>query len=364
MLKSVEMKQRLEVLNNKAKKLIDDPNAKLEDINAIGEEIESLQSKIAVQEKLEAEEKAVIQDKAPRATNDEVKRFINALRTKFRNEMVEGTGEDGGYLVPQDIQTRINELRESKDALQRFITVEPVATLSGSRVFKARSQQTGFSEVAEGGPIGEKATPKFTLLEYAVKKYAGFYAVTNELLKDSDQAIERTLIDWIGNESRVTRNKLILAELDKKEKTEISDPDDIKDILNVTLDPVFRYTSIILTNQDGFNWLDKLRDAEGNYLLQPSISSPTGKQLFGVDVVMVSNKNLPSDTTGDTKAPIIIGDLKEGVIMFDRETTEIMASNVAMDAFETDRTLFRVIEREQVKIRDDEAFVYGQITIE
>jgi hypothetical protein len=30
---------------------------------------------------------------------------------------------------------------------------------------------------------------------------------------------------------------------------------------------------------------------------------------------------------------------------------------------ETDNTLFRAIEREQVKTRDAEAFVYGQITI-
>lgn len=369
MLKSVEMKQQLEALNNKAKTLLENNEAKLEDIQSINNEIELLQAKIAVQEKIEADAKAAAANSVPEPVNnpkpqeDAVKAFADAARSKFKNAMSEGSNADGGYTVPQDIQTQINELRESKDALQNLVTVEPVTTLSGSRVFKARSQQTGFAEVAENGTIGEKATPQFTNLAYKVKKYAGFFKVTNELLADSDQSITGTLIKWIGDESRVTRNKLILAELAKKAKTAIAKLDDIKDTLNVKLDPAFRYTSSIVTNQDGFNWLDKQKDADGNYLLQPSVSSPTGKQLFGVPVVMVSNKDLPNDTTSGTKAPFIIGDLKEAVVLFDRKTTEIMASDVAMDAFQTDNTLFRAIEREEVKTRDAEAFVYGQLLI-
>lgn len=363
------MKQELESLNNKAKALLNSENAKLEDIQALNNEIETLQAKIVMQEKIEADEKATIAAKNPEPINvisdNASMNFIDAVRSKFRNAMKEGTGADGGYTVPQDIQTAINELRETKDALQTLITVEPVTTLSGSRTFKARSQQTGFTEVAEGVAITEKATPQFTNLPYSVKKYAGFFKMTNELLKDSDQAIQQTLIRWIGDESRVTRNKLILAELAKKAKTAIASVDDIKDTLNVALDPAFRYTASIVTNQDGFNWLDKQKDNDGNYLLQPSVSSPTGKQLFGVPVVMISNKDLASDTTDplNPKAPFIIGDLKEAIVMFDRQTTDIMASDVAMDAFETDNTLFRAIEREEVKTRDAEAFVYGQVTI-
>lgn len=369
MLKSVEMKQQLENLNVKAKELLNSEDSKLEDIQKLNSEIETLQAKITMQEKIEEEEKANMANKTPEPVNkpqeDPVKNFINAVRSRFKNAMSEGTGADGGFTVPQDIQTDINELRESKDALQTVVTVEPVTTLSGSRVFKARSQQTGFAEVAEGGTIAEKATPQFTQLPFSVKKYAGFFALTNELLKDSDAAIRQTLIRWIGDESRVTRNKLILAELGKKAKTAIADVDDIKDTLNVTLDPAFRYTASIVTNQDGFNWLDKQKDLDGNYLLQPSVSAPTGKQLFGVPVVMISNKDLATDVTDplNPKVPFIIGDLKEAVILFDRQTTEIMASDTAMDAFETDRTLFRAIEREEVKTRDAEAFVYGQVVI-
>jgi HK97 family phage major capsid protein len=364
-----ELRELLEQINNKkeeARKLLTEN--KIEEAKKLKEEIVALQEKFDIAKDLYEEQKEKMENKKPlKATvqvkENEVETFVNHVRTKFRNAMSEGSGQDGGYTVPQDIQTKINELRESKDALQNLITVEPVTTLSGSRVFKKRSQQTGFVEVPEGGTIAEKATPQFTQLTYQVKKYAGFFRVTNELLRDSTEAIVNTLTRWIGDESRVTRNQLILSVLGTKAKTAIADVDDIKAALNVQLDPVFRYTSSVITNQDGFNWLDTLKDSNGNYLLQPSVSSPTGKQLFGVPIVMVSNKDLPSDTTSGVKAPIIIGDLKEGIVMFDRQKTEIMSSDVAMDAFETDATLWRAIEREEVKMRDDEAFIFGEVTL-
>ncbi|MDQ0414228.1 phage major capsid protein [Mesobacillus stamsii] len=363
-----ELRELLEQISNKkgeAKRLL--AENKIEEAKVARDEAQQLQNKFDIAKDLYDQEKKQVENKPvgkPTAV-DEIKNFLNAVRTKFKNAMSEGTATDGGYTVPQDIQTRINELRQSKDALQNLITIESVNTLSGSRVFKARSQQTGFAEVAENGVITEKSTPQFTNLPYSVKKYAGFFKVTNELLKDSDQAITSTLTKWIGDESRVTRNKLILTVLGTKAKTAIASVDDIKDTLNVTLDTAFRYTSSIVTNQDGFNWLDKIKDGNGNYLLQPSVSSPTGKQLFGVPVVMISNKDLATDVTDalNPKAPFIIGDLKEAVVMFDREELSIMASDVAMDAFETDNTLFRAIEREEVKLRDSEAFIYGQVTI-
>ena len=49
---------------------------------------------------------------------DSVAEFANAARQGFRNAgMTEGTPADGGYTVPEDIQTRINEYREAQASL-------------------------------------------------------------------------------------------------------------------------------------------------------------------------------------------------------------------------------------------------------
>lgn len=367
-----ELLELLESIKNKkaeAKAFLD--ANKITEATAARDEAKALQAKFDVAKDIFEDERQNAANSqteptpAPGNKVDPMKEFANAAREGFKNTMTVGSPASGGYTVPSDIQTKINLLRESKDALQNYITVEKVSAPTGSRVFKARSQQTGFAVVDEGGNISEKDTPTFTQLVYAVLKYAGFFKVTNELLKDSDAAITNTLINWIGNESRVTRNKLILAVLGTKAKTAIATADALKKVLNVTLDPAFHPTASILTNQDGFNWLDTLKDGEGNYLLQPSATSPTGKQFAGKPVIMVSNKDLPTDITtpATPKAPIIIGDLKEAVVMFEREGTDIASSTEAGTAFTTDVTLWRAIEREVVKMRDAEAFVYGQVTI-
>lgn len=296
-----------------------------------------------------------------------VAEFANAARMGFRNAgMTEGTPEDGGYTVPEDIQTRINEYREAKASLISLVDVENVTTNKGQRTFKKRAQQTGFTKVAEGGKIGAGTTPQFERISYEIEKYAGYFPVTNELLADSDANIVSVLTQWIGGESRITRNKMILEVLATQDKTPINTLDDIKKALNVTLGQAFKPTSRIVTNDDGLQWLDTLKDADGKYLLQPNPADPMQMRLCAgattIPVTVVPNADLP---TAGTKIPFIIGDLKEAVKFFDRNQMSIMSSNIAsigtLNAYEMDMTLFRAIEREDCVMKDKAAFVYGEI---
>ncbi|MRB67562.1 phage major capsid protein, partial [Bacillus thuringiensis] len=91
----------------------------------------------------------------------------------------------------------------------------------------------------------------------------------------------------------------------------------IKTALNVTLDPAFSAVANIITNQDGFNYLDQLEDKDGRPLLQPDPTNPTRKLLSGKPVIVLSNKTIATDKDG--KAPFIVGDLKEAVVLWDRQ---------------------------------------------
>lgn len=309
----------------------------------------------------------------PAQKKDSVKEFADAARRGFRNAMNEGTPAEGGYTVPEDIQTQINTYREAKASLIDLVDVESVTTEKGARTFKKRSQQTGFTKVGEGAKIPGGKTPQFERISYEIDKYAGYFAVTNELLEDSDANIASTLISWIGDESRVTRNKLILGVINEKEKTEMTGLDDIKKALNVTLGQAFKPTSRIVTNDDGLQYLDTLKNDKGEYLLQPDPSEPMDMVLCAgatrIPVSVIPNSDMPSDTdTAKTrKIPMIVGDLKEAVKFFDRKLLTIMTSNIAMagelNAFEEDLTLFRAIEREDCVSKDPEAFVNGEIVI-
>ena len=308
---------------------------------------------------------------------DPIHEFANAARHGFRNSVdypEEGTDSRGGYTVPQDIRTKINKYKEDKFSLESLVRVESVSTSTGRRVFQNRSQHSGFSSVAEAGKIGQVAAPSFTVLDYAVTKYAGYLPVTNELLADSDANIASILIQWLGEESIATRNNIILSMLGTLDTVDLSNLDGIKKAVNVTLGSKFAGGIKVVTNDDGFNYLDTLKNGQGEYLLKPSLdpTKPMERRLAvgatTIPVTVVPNAILASTPASGNKAtmPFYIGDLKEAITIFDRQKISITQSNVAavtdFNAFEQDMTLFRGIERLDSKFIDSTAVVSGRIT--
>lgn len=365
-----EIKTKMEVLNNEAVALYEAKD--FDGAETKISEIEALEKEYNLAEKLFKEEKEQVDNTVleTKIVDKTIKNFVDGIR-KVANTMSEGTNTDGGYTVPEDVVTKIEHLREAKESLQDLVSVENVTTNSGRRTFKKRSQQTGFSKVGEGTKIGKKATPQYSIMEYSIDKYAGIYPTANELLEDSDANIYNEITSWIADESRVTRNNIILDKIMEKDQVELNGLDDIKKALNVTLGSAFKTTSKIVTNDDGLQYLDTLKDEKGNYLLQPSPADPMKLVLCAgattVPVKVYANDTIP---TVDSKIPMIIGDLKEGIKFFDRRKYNITTSGVAVvgsgdeqiNAYEEDLTLFRAIEREDVQTRDEKAFVNGYIS--
>lgn len=362
-----EIKAQMDALNEEAKSLFEAQN--YEGAESKVAEIEALEKAYKTAEKLFNGEKEEVTEEVVNKSKavDKVKAFATAIK-QVRNSMNETTGTDGGYTVPEDVQTDIEHLREAKFSLEQLVSVESVSTMSGRRTYKKRSSQTGFNKVGEGATIGTSATPKYDVINYEIEKYAGILPVTNELFEDSDANIYNELTSWIADESRVTRNKAILEAINTKDAIELKGLDDIKKALNVTLGQAFKATSVIVTNDDGLQYLDTLKDADEKYMLSASPADPMKMVLCAgattIPVKVVPNADL---ATTENKIPFIIGDLKEGIKFFDRKKLNIMTSNTAvageLNAFENDLTLFRAIEREDVVVRDEAAFVNGYITV-
>ncbi|MGF9830940.1 phage major capsid protein [Bacillus anthracis] len=348
------------------------------------EEVRSLQKKVDLQRSLdesETEERSNGREVEVRNVDGETEYrdvFMKALRNKPLNaeerEFLEDnlekramsglTGEDGGLVIPQDIQTQINELARSFDALEQYVTVEPVRTRSGSRVLEKNSDMIPFAEITEMGEIPETDNPKFSNVQYAVKDRAGILPLSRSLLQDSDQNILKYVINWLGKKSKVTRNVLILNVIEKLTKQAIKSLDDIKDVLNVKLDPAISPNAILLTNQDGFNYLDKLKDKDGKYILQSDPTQKNKKLFAGTNpVVVVSNRFLKTKGTTNKKAPLIIGDLKEAIVLFKREDMELASTDVGGKAFTRNTLDLRAIQRDDVQMWDNESAVYGEIDL-
>ncbi|PEP36103.1 phage major capsid protein [Bacillus wiedmannii] len=287
-----------------------------------------------------------------------------SVMQEYKAALSENAGKDGGFIVPEDITTTINQLKQTVDNLEQYVNVQPVSTNKGSRTLEKRAASTPFAPLSEYGKpnaMQEIASPEFERLSYAIEDYAGFLPVPNDLLDDTDQALEEYLRQWIAKKSIATRNYLILQELNKLTKIDFKDYKGIKTALNVTLDPAFADGANIFTNQDGFNYLDQLEDKDGRPLLQPDPTNPTRKLLSGKPVIPLSNKTIATDKDG--KAPFIVGNLKEAIILWDRKQLSIDMTTEGGNAWRTNTSEFRAIEREDVTPWDTEAVVYGQIIV-
>lgn len=312
---------------------------------------------------------------APKTQDTAEARFADAARHGFRNVMTEGVPADGGYTVPEDIQTKINKLREATFNLAQLVSQESVSAETGSRTYQKKHKKVGFSKIGEKGHITATEQPQFFRLSYSIAKYGGFMPVTSELLDDSDANITNVITEWLADESRVTRNKLVIDALERgKGKTDANDPKrtafknigGITKILNITLGSAYKGTSKIITNDYGLQLLSELTDSNGRALLNPNPSDPMKMQLAaGATVVPVEviPANELENVIIKTKsyAPFIIGDLKEGATLFRRKQMQIKSSDVAsvtgMSAFEDDCVMFRGLERLAVEPKDTDAYV-------
>lgn len=382
-----ELLAKIENKQNLVKGYMEGENKDVAKAKEILEEIKALKEEYEVEKaifeseketnKLSEEEtkevaKTIEKHKEDEGKEDTTKAFAKAVKTMVNKTLNEGVPESGGYTVPEDIVTKVERLRETKESLIDLVSVKKVNTDKGQETYKKRSQATGFGSIEEGGKIPKAGKPQFSRISWAVTKYGGYMPVTNELLEDSDEDIESFMTEWLADESRVTRNKIIMAVINKKAKTKLEGLDDIKKALNVTLGANFKSTSMIITNDDGLQYLDTLKDKDGKYLLQPNPADPMQLRLCAgattVAVKVYSNETIP---TTENKIPFIIGDLKEAVKFYDRKQLTLMASQVAvvgsgedaLNAFEEDLTLIRGIEREDAELRDEKAFVNGYIEV-
>lgn len=266
-------------------------------------------------------------------------------------------------VIPVDSQTRINTLMRSLDDLSPYIRVETVGTLSGTRILERDATMTPFQVINEYGPIQESDNPQLDSLPYNLVKRAGFLPLTNELLQDSDQNILHYMENWIAKKHIVTRNSLITTLLGNLVPVPLADIDDVKKIINVTLDPAISSTATVLTNQDGYNWLDTQVDGNGRYLLQDDIAQSGRKLLFGRPVVAVANRYLSSIIGPPDLAPIFIGNLNQFAVLFTQGRFELAATKEGGDAWRRDTTELRTITREDLVPWDSGAVIYGQLPI-
>ncbi|MHC8519153.1 phage major capsid protein [Weissella confusa] len=224
------------------------------------------------------------------------------------------TTVEGAVVIPKEI---LDIQKVPNDPTQLASYVNRVAVTSGVGSLPVLAKNTArLASTAELAQNPELAKLSLTGVDYKALTYRGVLPVSMEMLQDAPE-IESIVSAYVSEAKALTEQYKIGEVLQKAAAVTVSDVDGIKDAFNKGFS---NYNRMFVVSESFFAEIDKVKDADGRYLLQDSITSPSGKQLLGASVVVVAD-----DVLGKAgEAHAFVGDVKAFAL-------EAMRSDIAVE---------------------------------
>lgn len=240
------------------------------------------------------------EEKTGRASAEYKNSFWNAMRSKMPgheilNALQIGTDSEGGYLVPDEFERTLVEALEEENIFRSLAHV--IQTSSGDRKIPVVASKGNASWVDEEGAIPE-SDDAFSQVSIGAYKLGTMIKVSEELINDSvfdlEAYISREFARRIGNKEEEafftgdgTGKPLgVLAETGGAEigvtaaAAAAFTADEIFDLF-YSLKAPYRKNAVFIMNDASVKALRKLKDNNGQYLWQPSLTAATPDTLMG-----------------------------------------------------------------------------------
>jgi len=277
------------------------------DVVSLGKEVERLERQAAIDMEMSKPTNNPITnqpdggtgaDKTGRATAEYKRAFWNSMRghrdMTVQNALKVGEDTEGGFLVPDEYERILVEALEEENIFRKLANV--ITTSSGDRKIPVVASKGEASWIDEEGQIPE-SDDSFGQVSIGAYKLATMIKVSEELLNDSvfnlEAYISREFGRRIGNKEEEaffsgngTGKPLgILADVGGGQvgvttagATAIT-LDEVLDLF-YSLKAPYRKKAVFVLNDSTIKAIRKLKDANGQYLWQPSIKEATPDTLL------------------------------------------------------------------------------------
>ena len=281
-----------------------------EEINALSNEIRRLER----QEQMEAELNKPVntpltskpgmgkadgeEKKTGKASKEYKNAMLDAFRSNFKrvsNILQEGVDSDGGYLVPDEYDSRMIDVLTEENIMRRL---GHTITTSGQHKINIAATKPAASWIEEGGALSFGDATFAQILLDAHKLHVAI-KVTEELLYDSAFNLENYIIEQFGkalanaeedaflNGDGVGKPLGLFAETGggtvAETLTAAIKSDDIISLVYALKRPYRKNASFII-NDKNLAVLRKLKDNNGAYIWQPSYQAGEPDRLLGYAV--------------------------------------------------------------------------------
>lgn len=245
--------------------------------------------------------------------------LLDAMRTGFRrisNVLQEGTDQSGGYLVPEEYDSRLIDILNEENIMRGLATK---ITTSGEHKINMAATKPAALWIEEGGALtfGDATFDQITMDAY---KLHVAIKVTEELLYDAKFNLEGYILDQFGKALANAEEDAFLNGDGKGKPLGIFDTAgggqynavtsgasiSADDVINLvyTLKRPYRKGASFITNDKTLASLRKLKDNNGAYLWQPSLTAGEPDRLFGYAIY--TSQYAPEAAAG--KAAMAFGD--------------------------------------------------------
>ena len=230
-------------------------------------------------------------EKTGRASSAYKAAFWKAMKSKnafeVHNALQVGTDSEGGYLVPDEFERTLIEALEEENIFRQLATI--ITTSSGDRKIPVVATKGSASWVDEEGAIPE-ADDAFGQVSIGAYKLATIIKVSEELINDSVFNLEQYIAKEFGRRIGVKEEEAFFVGDGTGKPIGIFNAtggagvgvttasasaitiDEIMDLFYSLKSP-YRKNAVFVTNDATVKSIRKLKDGNGQYLWQPSVTA-------------------------------------------------------------------------------------------
>lgn len=235
--------------------------------------------------------------KTGRASDEYKAAMLGALRSNFRNVsnvLQEGVDADGGYLVPEEYDRRLIDVLDEENIMRSLATK---ITTSGEHKINIAATKPSAAWIEEGGALKFSDATFAQILLDAHKLHVAI-KITEELLYDNAFGLENYIIMQFGKALANAEEDAFLNGDGKGKPTGIFAKtgggnvtaevaaftgDELINLV-YTLKRPYRKKAAFIMNDKNLAVLRKLKDANDQYLWQPSLKEGEPERLLGYPV--------------------------------------------------------------------------------
>lgn len=280
--------------------------------------------------------------------------FANYIRngesTIFHKSLSDKTNTEGGYLIPSEIITKINEKMIMLSPMRSIAKVITISTNSVDVIVDSKKPDAGWATKTNDRP--ETEAPEIKKIKIPVHEIYAKPKASQHLLDDTQINVEEWLINKISEKIAMLENQAFINgdgtdkphgflkyDSDAQSIREfgklqhfttgadgkfINDESAINILIDIicSLKPIYIRNAKWIMSRSAISQIRKLRNKDGNNIWQPSLSALTPSTLLGYPVII--DDDMPILKEGSKSTSIAFGDFQSGYQIVDRQGFTIL----------------------------------------